>query len=389
MRLLIIHQYFKLPIEGGGIRSYHLANYLISQGHDVEVWTGHNRQNKIIEENGIRIRYFKIPYSNNQPFWRRLIAFGQFVYRCRTYAKQNHKYSLSYVISTPLTTGLIGLHLKSKYKIPYVFEVGDLWPEVPVQMGIIRNRLLKNWLYQLELKIYVRAERIVALSPDIKRYIDNKTSEPDKTVSIPNFSDIDFFKPSDVSTNDYNKDNPFTIGYFGTIGIANHLEYLVHLGKQIAQSKLPVQIIIMGDGMRKNAIRKMVENEAIFQFVDYGNKEDHRSIMNNCDAIYVSYKNVPILGSGSPNKFFDGLAAGKIVMINFQGWIKDLVLNKKCGIYQDPETPSSFMPRMKELIESTGTIKEYQQNSRELATSLFSKSHLLKKWRESLHPLIT
>ncbi|NJO01130.1 MAG: glycosyltransferase family 4 protein [Bacteroidia bacterium] len=153
MKVLYIHQYFKTPEEGGSLRSYYLAKALVSVGLEVEMITAHARKKYIYREiDGIRVHYLPVYYDNSLGFWGRIYAFAKFLvlsYRC---ARKIRDVSLCYASSTPLTVGLVALGLRARFGLPYFFEVRDLWPEAPIQMGVIRNRLLKNLLCYLEKK---------------------------------------------------------------------------------------------------------------------------------------------------------------------------------------------------------------------------------------------
>ena len=175
MKVLILHQYFNTPETGGPLRSYYLAKALVEKGVTTAVITTHNGtdfRKEIIE--GMEVHYLPIPYSNSFGFFKRIMSFLKFVFSIVREAKQFKDYTICYAISTPLTIGLAAIWIRWRYKIPYIFEVGDLWPEAPIQVGIIRNPALKTILYALEKSIYKRSKTIVALSEPIKNAIAQK-----------------------------------------------------------------------------------------------------------------------------------------------------------------------------------------------------------------------
>ena len=165
MKILYVHQYFKTPEEGGSIRSYYLAKGLVDAGHEVTMITAHNFSYEVKKVDGIEVHYLPVSYDNSFGFFQRLWAFFQFVRLARREALALTKHDLAYVMTTPLTTGFIATYLKKELDLPYYFEVGDLWPEAPVQMEVIRNPWLKKWLYSLEKRFYFEADKVIALSP--------------------------------------------------------------------------------------------------------------------------------------------------------------------------------------------------------------------------------
>ena len=193
MKVLYIHQYFRTPEEGGAIRSYYLAKGLVEHGIEVELITAHNNSRSLTKNiDGIIVHYLPVYYDNEQRFLQRIYAFFKFMRMARKKAREIKDIDICYATSTPLTIGLSALKIKRDQNIPYFFEVRDLWPEAPFQMGVIKNKYLKKYLKNLENRVYRNASQIVALSPGIKEQIENEGSYKTVTV-IPNMSDVDFF----------------------------------------------------------------------------------------------------------------------------------------------------------------------------------------------------
>jgi len=197
MKILIIHQYFNTPESGGPLRSYYLAHGLISNGYEVEIITSHNLKSPIEKEvQGIKVHYLPVYYNNSLRFLARIYAFIKFARLAYKKALLINGVDLCYAISTPLTVGWVAWKLKSSHDIPYFFEVGDLWPEAPIQMGVVRSHWIIKPIKHFEKSIYAGADRVIALSPGIKQSI-LKTS-PNSLVSIiPNMSDCQFFSDGD------------------------------------------------------------------------------------------------------------------------------------------------------------------------------------------------
>ena len=158
MKVLLIHQHFNTPASGGAIRSYYLAKALVDKGIETIVLTSSsNSSQRVKSYEGIVIHSLSIPYDNKFGFLARSWSFIKFVIGAIRYARKIKSVDYCYAISTPLTIGLIAIWLKTFRKIPFLFEVGDLWPEAPIQMGFIQNYFLKEGLYWLEKSIYQSA----------------------------------------------------------------------------------------------------------------------------------------------------------------------------------------------------------------------------------------
>jgi len=377
VKILYIHQYFKTPEEGGSIRSYYLAKGLVEAGHEVTMLTAHNGDYQVKTIDGIDVHYLPIPYDNSLGFLKRLKAFRQFVNLAKREVHKLEKHDLAYVMTTPLTTGLIATYLKRELGLPYYFEVGDLWPEAPIQLGVIRNGILKKWLYKLEKKFYEEADKVIALSPAIRNYIE-KTSPNSRVYVIPNMSDCDFFD-ANYSIGDFSESNKFQVTYCGAIGMANHLEYLLEAAKASEEERLPIHFNIVGEGAEKQMLRDKSERAKNISFYPHSSKECVKNLLNTSDAVYISFLDVEVLNTGSPNKFFDSLASGKLSIINFEGWIKEVIDKNKCGFYHNPNSPKDFVRKIKPFIESQALLTKYQRNGRNLAEFYYDKNIQIKK----------
>lgn len=386
MRILYLHQYFKTPEEGGAIRSYYLSTALAKKGHDVEMITSHNKRAyevKIID--GIRVHYLPINYDAKFSPTRRIVSFLRFIWQAYRLAIVLGKFDLCYASSTPLTIGWIALKLQRKKGLPFYFEVRDLWPQAPIEMGIIKTRLIKKWLYKFELKIYQHADRIIALSPGIRDYIEKKV-DSNKIRIVTNMSDCEFFSPQLKSLEiekKYKVQDHFVITYFGAIGPVNHVESLIDIAIECKKRGLhKVHFQIVGRGPQKQELRRLIRVHKLdnVNLYSYTNKKGIQEFLNVTDAVFTSFKKLNVLQSTSPNKFFDGLAAGKIQIINVDGWLRSLVESKRCGFYVDPDNPSDFTESIVPFLQQKTRILEFQRNSRKLAELYFSRETQTEKF---------
>jgi len=372
-RVLYVHQYFKTPSQGGGIRSYILAKSLVQKGIEVVVITSHNEQHYLkANVEGIEVHYLPIPYSNHLSFPKRIFAFIRFVLKSIFLVHKIRAIDLCYVMTTPLSTGIIALYVKYVKRISYVFEVGDLWPSVPVQMGIIKNRLLKYMLFSFEHLLYRKANAVVALSPAIASYVNDLLPQK-KVVSIPNIASLDYFDTH------IKKTSVFRIGYFGTAGKANKLIFLLYAAKEARTRCLNVHFDIMAEGAELAKIKQESRNMSLtnVSFFEYGGKEKVKESLALCQAIYISFADVPILNTGSPNKLFDGLAAGKLIIINFDGWIKALIEEHECGFSYSSNKADEFVDKLNVFLKDENKLSRYQENARRLAHQ-FSEENAAK-----------
>jgi glycosyltransferase involved in cell wall biosynthesis len=391
VKVLLLHQHYRTPEKGGAIRSYYLAKALVESGVKVHIITAHNEESFKSEITaGIEVSYLPIAYDNRFGFITRSWAFMKYVWGVIRLSSLHKDADFCYAISVPLTVGLAAKWIKWQHNIPYIFEVGDLWPDAPVQMGFVRNYFFSSFLYLLEKSIYKSAKSVVALSPSIQSAIELKV--PGKKVSLlPNMADCEYYVPEQKITaieEKYNVKGKFVISYIGAIGLANGLDYLLECANASRKAELPIHFIICGDGALLDRLKGNVKQMGLVNltFVDFVNREGVKELLNVTDAAFISYKPVPVLETGSPNKFFDGLAAGKLIVINFGGWIKKEIEENRCGFYTDPFQPTDFVKKIRPFLFDKDLLSEYQQAARQLAEKKYSRSLLSMQFVQLFHP---
>lgn len=387
MKVLILHQHFKTPATGGAIRSYYLAKALVDRGIKTVVITGSNEKKYRAEFlEGIEVHHLPIAYENAFGFAKRSLSFLIYVWKSVRLAKKIQGVNICYAISTPLTVGIAAMRLKRKMNLPYVFEVGDLWPDAPVQMGFIKNHFFASMLYRLEKRVYEKADSIVALSTSIKNAIERK-GVPNRIHLIPNFADCAFYKPEikEPSLEEkYSVKDKLVVAYIGALGVANGLDYFIECANASRKAELPIHFILCGEGAMlehlKSSARKLnLRNISITGFVD---RNTVKEIMNITDAAFVCYKNVPILETGSPNKYFDALASGKLIVTNFGGWIKTEIEEFSCGFSVDPRHPTDFVKKIRPWIRDEKKLRAFQQNARKLAEKKYDRQILSSQFAD-------
>jgi glycosyltransferase involved in cell wall biosynthesis len=365
VKVLILHQHFNTPEKGGAIRSYYLAKALVDAGIETIVITAHNEKTYKTEPiDHIQVHYLPVAYNNRFGFGARSYSFLKYVWGAVR-------------LSAPLTVGLAAMWIKQRDGIPYIFEVGDLWPDAPIQLGFVKNFFFQQVLYGMEKSIYQSADSVVALSWPIKSAISKKV--PRKIIHVvPNMSDTDFFKLElklPALEEKFGVKGKFVVSYIGAIGVANGLDYFIECANTSRKAELPIQFLMCGDGALLDRLKGHAHHLGLhnLSFIDFTNREGVKEIMNITDAVFVCYKNVPILETGSPNKYFDGLAAGKLIVINFGGWIKNEVNETRCGIYVDPLQPTDFIKKLRPFISDGKLLVQFQQSASGLAEKKYSR----------------
>ncbi|MCX2744877.1 glycosyltransferase family 4 protein [Mangrovivirga sp. M17] len=379
MKVLYIHQYYRTPEEGGATRSYYLSKAMIKSGHDVTLITSHNKSHKA-ERNidGVKVIYLPVKYNNSFGFYRRITSFLLFA---RLVVKEIRNqdpetFDLCYATSTPLTVGWAAIQIKDKYQVPFIFEVRDLWPEAPIQLGIIRNPFLKIALRTFEKYIYEQSIQIIALSPNMVEEI--KKIVPWKDVKmIPNFSDPDLFRGKRRSL--FNKEK-IVISYFGAAGYVNGLQTILNCAVKVKSDKRII-FKIMVRGAVLNSLKKRAQRDKLnnIEFLEYGGKENVVSLLEETSFSFISFLPKKVLGSNSPNKFFDSLAAGVPVIVNTKGWTSELVEEYRCGFYHKFDDTEEFQKQLDRFLNDPSLYAYASENALFLANNYFKREKVIRK----------
>lgn len=384
MKLIYIHQYYKTLDEPGPHRSAYLINDLLKAGWEVHVISsGNHKHQKKSTTYGLHVHYLPVSYDQKMHYFRRSLAFLHYMLLATLKAGSLGKADMLYATSTPLSVGMIAILLKVLRRQKYLFEVRDLWPGVPVEMGILRSGVLIKLLYWLEALIYKNAEAVVCLSPEISNNISQRYKNIN-TVVFTNMGDVEFHQRVrvDKKIDDILPIGRTIISYTGALGKANHLDFFLEAANASMKARLPVFFVIAGEGSEKNRLIEKVKFKQLNNLVFTGqlSREENAYLLSRSHFVYVSFAPYPLLWSGSPNKFFDALAAGKAVIINFSGWIRKIVEDERIGMYSDPSKPDEFVIMMKGVLKNPGLISKMHENALSLSKQKFSSKVVCSAW---------
>ena len=345
MKILYLHQYFNTPDMPGGTRSYEMARRFVRQGHEVHMitsWREPRDDQAWFENNeaGIYVHWLPVEYTNKMSFQNRIKAFLKFAIKSANKAV-SIKADIIFATSTPLTIALPAIYAAKIQKIPMVFEVRDLWPELPIAMGALENPLTRFLARRLELFAYKNAQAINALSPGMKDGVI-KTGFPSSNVSvIPNSSDIAMFNVSSDLGEDFRRartwlgSDPLVL-YTGTFGLINNVSYLVDLAIELHKIGSNIKILAIGGGIEFQKVEDYAKNSGVlnknFFMEGYLKKREVPAALSAATISTALFLDKPEMQSNSANKFFDSMAAGKPIMINYGGWMHDLIQSRGCGL---------------------------------------------------------
>lgn len=392
MRVLYFHQHFSTPNGATGIRSYEMARRLVAEGHQVTMVcgsygggnTGLDGQfvsgKRTGQVAGIDVIEFDLAYANSDGFLKRAISFLKFAVRSIGVAL-THRYDLVFATTTPLTAGIPGIFARWLRRKPFVFEVRDLWPELPRAMGVIKNPAVLWAMSVLEWVSYRSAHRLIGLSPGIVEGIVSRGVDPAKVAMIPNGCDLDIFdapvppwRPAGVAA------EQLMAVFTGTHGMANRLDAVLDAAARLkARGRDDIRLVLIGQGKLKPGLVARAKAEGLDNVVfhDPVNKERLAGLMASADLGLQILANVRAFYFGtSPNKFFDYIASGLPVLNNYPGWLAEMITKEDCGFAVAPEDPDAFADALERAASDRDELKAKGLRGRQLAMRSFDRKML-------------
>jgi glycosyltransferase involved in cell wall biosynthesis len=382
VRVLYFHQHFSTRGGSTGTRSYSMARALIERGHRVTMVCGSYggadtgltgpvvrgaRRGRV---DGIEVVELRLSYSNHDGFIRRTSTFVRFAMRSAWIAI-TEPCDLIFATSTPLTAGIPGIVGKLLRRRRFVFEVRDLWPELPKAMGVIRNPIVLALMAALEWCCYRCSDRCVGLAPGIVDGIARRGVPRDRIALIPNVADSEVFHPRVDPARHRGNATGIRAAFTGTHGIANGVNAILDAAAELqGRGDKHVRIELIGDGKLKPQLRERAVREGLANliFVDPMPKAALAARLGELDVGLMVLANVPAFYYGtSPNKFFDYLACGLPVICNYPGWVSDLITEHDCGIAVPPDDPAAFADALQALASNMNQCERMGKNSVELA----------------------
>lgn len=393
MRILYLHQYYCPPEGWGNDRSRFFSERWAAQNAEIILLTttaffpqNHAARKKFIYQTApqpnIRLVVFNIAYSQKQTYLRRSLAFLAFLFCGWTYIlfslKQKKKPDLIYASSTPPTVALLGYLASLWYRLPFWFETVDVWPEAPVGMHILKNKSLIWILHTITDFLYQKADRVVVLSEGMRKTVQKRGVLPHKILLAHNGTDPELFYPMELFKETEFKAYPFVVLYTGALGKANDVSFLLEIAKYLQENShknLSIIFRLYGDGSEKEALQNKAQLWRLKNVEFYAPipKSELNAVFNAGDVGVVVFAPYKVLEDNSANKFYDYLAAGLPVLLNYEGWQAEYLRENACGLSAPQGDRPAFMRQLIFLLENETFRRQAAENARKLALERFDR----------------
>jgi glycosyltransferase involved in cell wall biosynthesis len=404
LKILLLTEYYPPEIGAGSIRAHEFARRW-SDKADITVLTAlPNYPTGIIpeeykgrffvkeeKENYTLLRTFIIPASNTG-FTKRLLSYVSFMFSSVIQGiffigKQD----IIIASSPPLFIG-ISTYMLSKFKrIPFIFELRDLWPDILIEMGHLNNKLIINIFKKIEFFLYRKALHIVTVSPRVKEIINNRGISVSKISVITNGVNLKFFNPGiDIKGRmDHNFNDKFIVSYIGTLAYQYGLDTILETARLMIE-RLDILFLFVGEGPQKNELNQRVKNKNLTNVMlkDAVPLDEVRNYYSQSDVVLVPLRNLPLLESTIPVKLLESMAMEIPVIINANGVSRDIMEAGKAGLYAEPDNPQVLMKKILYLYDSPEIRKEMGRKGRQHIVKKYDREKLSQEYLGLIHSLL-
>jgi colanic acid biosynthesis glycosyl transferase WcaI len=367
MKILYVSQYFPPEMGAPAARATELAHHWSEAGHQVSVLTGFPNHPTGVVPADWRRRLRRLTYEEKD---REVSVFRTWLWplpnrkaheRIRNYTS----FCLSAAIrgmslprpeviigtSPQLLVALSAYWLARSRRLPFVFEVRDLWPESLTAVGVGTERsLLHRALSALANFLYRRADRIVVVSPAFKRHLVEHRHVPAQKISlVENGVETNLFSPQADSANrrlrrELNAEEKFLVCYIGTLGMAHGLETLLEAAQQLNQQKVKVHFLLIGEGAEKERIKSLAQARGLanVSFIDQQPRESIPAFISSSDACLVLLRKNEVFKTVIPTKMLEFMSCACPVIVGVDGEARRIVESAGAGIAIEPENAAAL-----------------------------------------------
>ena len=388
MKIAYLHQYFVTPDQGGATRSYEFATRLAAAGHEVHMVTSDPNRERwgrgwdVRRLDGFYVHSTPVRYNNNMKYRERIFAFIAFAWRAARRIPGIGA-DIVFATSTPLTIAIPAIWAAWRGSVPMVFEIRDLWPDVPIAIGALRNPLAIRAAKWLERLAYRNAARVVALAPGMKDAVVGTGYPEDKVVVIPNGSDLKIFSVAPGIREELRARFRWLgqrklLVYIGALGYVNGVDYLIRLAFECKHLDPEIRFAVLGTGKLESDLHRLasdlgVLNENLFMLGKVSKAEVARWLAASDMSIALIHGPKVLWENATQNKFFDSLAAGRPIANNTRGWQAQIAEAEGCGVILDSDDMKRASRQLLGVLSDDSWLDSAGKAAKALAHERFSR----------------
>jgi glycosyltransferase involved in cell wall biosynthesis len=412
VKILYVSQYFPPEMGAPAARAAELSGHWARMGHDVTILTGfpnhptgvvppewrarfrNFRDTEVID--GVRIERTWLWPLPNRKAHERIRSYASF---CLSAAIRGATLASPDVVigtSPQLLVALCGWWLARSKRVPFVFEVRDLWPESLAAVGAsAEGNILHRVLGAIAGFLYRRADRIVVVTPAFKAHLVQRWQVPAEKISIvENGVETDLFRPEPAAIavrNDPKATTPdrFLICYVGTLGMAHGLETVIDCAEQLQRTLPNALLLLVGEGSEKQRIVEMaaVRGLSNVEFLDQQPRHRIPAIVSASDLCLVTLKKTDLFKTVIPTKLLEYMACERPVVIAVDGQARQIVEDADAGIFVSPGDSHALADAICNLAHDPERRRQMGANGRRYILAHLSRERTARKYIAVLQQL--
>ena len=400
MRILFFSDHLRPEPSAPAAHVYERAKLWVEWGHQVTImgscpnfpdgkaYDGYKNRWRAVEMlDGIRVVRCKTYITANKGFFKRILDYLSYMASAFFFAFWEEKPDVVIATSPHLFVAMSGSFYARLRRIPFVFEIRDLWPASIIGTTALKKGKIYRFFEAIELYLYKNAARIICMTPAFQKDLISRKVQAEKTRVVINGANLTLFQPREKAADlvkRYQLESYQVVGYLGTIGLASGLQNLLKTAERLRSE--PVKFLIVGSGallqeLEQTALEKNLKNVI---FTGRQLKEKMPDFWSICDISLIHLRNDPVFKTVIPSKIFESMAMGlPIIYAGPDGEGPDLVRQHEAGLHVAPDEPKALAEAIVKLLASTKLRQTYGQNSRNSAALYSRERHA----QESLNVL--
>ena len=406
MQVTFICHYFHPEIGAPAARVLETAREWVKMGHEVQVVTCFpNHPTGVIPEKyrgkwscreslqGIEIYRSYVFATPNQGIVKRTLGHLSFMLSSLIWSLPKTGKADVIIVSSPTLFSVISAFVYSRLKkVPFVFEVRDLWPAIFVDLGIIRNRTLIRILESMEMFLYEKAAKIVVVTEAFRKDLIQREITESKVEVVTNGADTDLYNPM-VDGGSIRRElgltGEFLCMYIGAHGISHGLSSIVEAADLLAESR-DLHFLFVGEGAEKEAVEALACEKKLsnITFLPGQAKERVPLFYAASDICMVPLRDVELFKGFIPSKIFEILAAGKPIVGSVRGEAYDILKDSGAALLVPPEDSAAMAEAIIRLKDDRVLVKTMGETGRRYVMENYSRQGLSRVYERILQEVV-
>jgi len=403
MRILLIVNQFPPDVNSTGQLMAELAARWVEWGHEVSVVTSLPHYQDFRIEAAYRSKlYQRDPVGGLEVFrlWvyapgkksmlNRLISYLSFAAGATLIGwLRRDSWDVILCANGGFFTGIAAWLIGASKAIPFIYNVQDLYPEVPVAAGQLRNRHAIEILRRIEAFMYRKARRVSVISTAMRDNLLGKNLAPEKITVISNFVDCEFIRPM-ARANEFSQvhglDNKFVVMHAGNLGYVYDFDSFLRAAKALEQER-DIVFLIVGEGVAKAALERRAQKLRLSNvlFLPFQPRQQLPWLRATADIQVSLYKSGAARHS-MPSKIYEIMASGRPLLASAErhSAVWQLVQDTGCGICVEPENAEQLTAAIRRLRDDVELRNRFAVNGRRAAQALYDKDFVAKAYQDLL-----